>query len=242
MMRIDAQRRPRLAIVPLGTANDFAGNLSIPDDIAAAAALIDEQRLLPVDIIRVRGDRFEKHFANVAAGGNCVRVSEVLTDEIKSRWGALSYVRGAIEVLPDMRSFRIDVDCDDERIGPLDSWAVLVANGRTNGGHIEVAPEASPIDGLMDVIIIKDGTIADMVQITAGNLTGEFLNCEQVIFRQVNSLSLHSQPGMRFTVDGEVIDEEPVRFEVVPAAISMHVSSENYWIEHASTVSTQSMA
>lgn len=44
----------------------------------------------------------------------------------------------------------------------LDTWAVLVANGPTSAGRIAVAPEASPIDGLLDVIIIRHGTALDI--------------------------------------------------------------------------------
>jgi len=36
---------------------------------------------------------------------------------------------------------------------------------------------------------------------------------------------------MRFTIDGEVIEEEPVEFEVVPGAISMFVGDE-LWAAH----------
>jgi len=51
--------------------------------------------------------------------------------------------------------------------------------------------KASPFDGLVDVVIIRDGTFADMLQIVANNLLGSFLESEQVIFRQVKSLELY---------------------------------------------------
>ncbi len=224
LMTIDVDRRPSMGIVPLGTANDFAGTLNIPDDISLAVDTL-AVRPIPADIVRIRGNDVERYYANVAAGGNCVRVSEALTDEVKSRWGAFSYIRGAIDVLPDMMTYRVDATCDGEVFSGLDSWAILVANGRTNAGRIEVAPKASTTDGLIDVIIIRDGTIADMVEIVASNLLGDFLACEQIIFRQVRSLFLKSVPPMRFTIDGEVVDLEPVQFEVVPQAIRMHVGT-----------------
>jgi len=228
LMAIDESNRPALAILPLGTANDFAGTLAIPDDILQAAELIRSADPVPVDVVHVGGQGFGRYFANVAAGGNGVRVSEALTDEIKARWGAFAYIRGAVEVLPDMTSFRISARCDQEEFVDLDCWAVLVANGKTNAGRIKVAPKASTTDGLIDVIIIRDGDIGDMVQIVADNLLGDFLECERVIFRQVKSLSLHSEPPMRFTIDGEVVNEEPVQFDVVPSAIRMHVGQQRF--------------
>jgi diacylglycerol kinase (ATP) len=223
LMKIDQNRRPALAIMPLGTANDFAGTLAIPDAIEQAAELLSTTQPTPMDVVRMSGDGFERFFANVAAGGNCVRVSEQLTDELKNRWGPLSYIRGSIGVLTDMTTYRITADIDGERLEGLDCWAVLVANGRTNAGRIEVAPEASPNDGMLDIVMIKDGGLFDMVEIVAGNLTGNFLECDQVVFRQAKCLQLKSDPPMRFTLDGEVIDEEPVAFNVVEGAIRMFV-------------------
>ena len=222
IMALAPELRPRLAIVPLGTANDFAGSLLIPDDIPNVVASIRDGDYVPVDVVRISAGKFERFYANVAAGGNSVQVSESLTEEIKATWGSLCYVRGAIGVLGDMKTFRVKANMDGELI-ELDSWGVLVANGRTNAGRIPVAPLASPIDGLMDIVIVKDGDVLDMIEITAKTFLSSLLECDQVVFRQVKKLQLHSTPGMRFTLDGEVIDQEPIDFEVMPGAIKMLV-------------------
>ncbi len=224
MMRLDVSCRPSLAIIPLGTANDFAGTLGISNDLSAAVEMMRSTPAAPVDLVQVEGAGWKRHYANMAAGGNCVRASEAITDEIKERWGPFAYMRGAATVLPDMTSYRITAKCDDEVFVDLDSWAVLVANGKTNAGGIVVAPQASPLDGLLDVIIIRDGTMGDMIQMIANNLLGDFLKSEQVIFRQVRSLDLHSAPRMRFTLDGEIIDDEPIHFRAIPGAIRIHFS------------------
>lgn len=231
LMAIEPESRPSMGIVPLGTANDFAGTLGIPDDIAEAVALFQHPPI-GIDVVKMSAVSFERFYANMAAGGNCVRVSEAMTDEIKSRWGAFSYMRGAVDVLPDMQVYRTQIDCDGERFIDLASWAILVANGKTNAGRIEVAPQASPKDGLFDVIVIRDGTVSDMVEIVANNLLGHFLESDQVIFRQARVLQLQSDPPMRFTIDGEVVDQEPVRFEVVPAAIAMHTGEMESAVEN----------
>lgn len=236
VMSMDASHRPELAIIPLGTANDFAGALAIPDELSAAIDVVSTGRRMPIDVVRVSGAQFEEYYANVAAGGNSVRVSESLTDELKARWGAFCYMRGAVSVLADMTTFAIRADCDGEII-EVDSWGVLVANGKTNAGRILVAPQASLTDGLLDVVIIREGSLLDMVEIIAKTLLTSFLECDQVIFRQVKRLSLSSEPTMRFTLDGEVIDKEPVHFEVIPGAIRMIVGDE---FELAEPVAQQS--
>ncbi len=91
LMELEASQRPALGIIPIGTANDFAVNLSIPDDPVAAAELI-AMPPTPVDVVEIRGKGLKLYYANVAAVGNCVRVSESMTDEIKQSWGAFSYL------------------------------------------------------------------------------------------------------------------------------------------------------
>ena len=226
LMLLDPEIRPRMAIIPLGTANDFAGTLCIPDSIADAIELVGASDALPMDIIRVSGPGLERYYANVAAGGNSVRVSEDMTSEVKARWGAFCYLRGAISVLADLNSYRIDATCDGERFEGLDTWAVLVANGKTNAGRIVVAPEASPADGMMDVILIRDGNLMDVMTIVGNALLGDYLQSENVIYRQVKRFTLNPEHSMRFSLDGEILDERPLLFEVVPGAIKMFVGSE----------------
>jgi len=226
LMNVETKFRPQMAIVPLGTANDFAGSLGIPDALDEALGVLDTPQIVPVDVVRIRAAGFERFYANIAAGGNSVRVSEEMTEEIKTRWGAYCYLRGALEVLTDLESYTISFQADDESFENLGAWAVLLANGRTNAGRIVVAPQASPVDGLLDAIVIRDGTILDIFDIVSRALLGSYLESEQVIYRQVKRFFVHSQPGMRFTIDGEVIDEEPVEFEIVPGAISMYVGAQ----------------
>ncbi len=223
LMSVDAADRPAMAIRPLGTANDFASTLGIAVDIDSALSQMNPGNCVPIDVVRISAGGFERYYANVAAGGNSVRVTEEITAEMKSRWGAFCYLRGAIPVLADLQSYHIELECDGEILEGQDSWALLVANGRTNAGGIVVAPPALPNDGLLDVIVIRNGTVLDMVTIVGNAILGDYLASEQVIHRQVKQLKLRSEPGMRFTLDGELIDEEPVEFNIVPGAIRMFV-------------------
>ena len=222
IMCLQAELRPRLAIIPIGTANDFAGTLQISDDIKQVVGSMHDGEFVPIDVVRIRARRFERFFANVAAGGNSVEVSESITADIKATWGSLCYLRGAVGVLGAMKTFQIEATMDDEFL-EIESWGVLVANGRTNAGRILIAPLASPTDGLLDVIFVKNGDLLDMIEIASKTLFSSLLESQQVVFRQVRKLQLQSTPRMRFTLDGEVIDEVPIEFEIVPGAIEMLV-------------------
>ena len=65
IMRLPVELRPRLAIIPIGTANDFAGTLLISDDIQEVVDSMDDSKFVPIDVVRINAGRFERFFANV---------------------------------------------------------------------------------------------------------------------------------------------------------------------------------
>lgn len=215
-----------LAVLPIGTANDFALTLAMPDDLTEAAEICLAGAMRRIDVVEYRTQNLSRYFANVAAGGNSDHVTRCLTSEIKERWGAFCYLRGAIEVLGDLDTYHAHVQFDDDEVLELDLWNVIIANGRTNAGHLAVAPRANPEDGLIDVILIRDGTATDLAGIVARFLTSDYLDSPQVLFRQVRRVAIRSTPPMGYSLDGEAIDEEPVAFRCVPGALEMVIGPE----------------
>lgn len=214
-----------MAVLPAGTANDFAWTLGMPPTIHESLTWILANADSPrsVDLVEVE-DGFSKfYYLNVAAGGNSDRVTAALTDEIKQRWGPLCYVRGAMEVITDLNSFQTQVIIDDASPIELSLWNVIVANGRTNAGHLPIAPQASIEDGLLDIILIRDGTLGELTSLVAKFLLSDYLDSEQVIYRRAQSLHLQSDPRMQFSIDGEPTAAPPIRFTAIAGAIAIVV-------------------
>ncbi len=172
LMSVKETVRPALAILPFGTANDFASTLGIAVDIDIAISQLVGCNCVPIDVVRISAEGFERYYANVAAGGNSVRVTEEITTDMKSRWGAFCYLRGAVPVLADLQSYHIELECDGEILEGQDTWAVLVANRRTNAGGIVVAPPALPHDGLLDVRMFVGDTFMKTI---AGDVASELI-------------------------------------------------------------------
>ena len=225
MLRSAAQPST-LGILPIGTANDFAATLAVPDDLYEAVDLLRNGERRPIDIIELHTGVELRRFANVAAGGNSDRVTQALTDDIKHTWGPLCYLRGAVGVLSHLQSYDLQITFDDDHPLHVDVWNVLIANGRTNAGRLVVAPRANPEDGLLDVILIRDGDFIDLATLTARFVLSDYLDCEQIIYRQAKKVRVRSTPGMRYSIDGEAIEGQPIEFRVLPAAIRMVVGQD----------------
>src|SRR5262249_60691512 len=84
---------PRLEIVPLGTANDFAAGCGIPSDPAKALALCMKGEPIAIDV----GKANEHWFINAASSGFGAEITATTSPELKRLLGAAAYaMMGAI--------------------------------------------------------------------------------------------------------------------------------------------------
>lgn len=215
-----------LGVLPLGTANDWCVSLGIPHNMAAAWDIIQRRRVRPLDVVELQTRSRATRFANIATGGNSHRVTEQITAEMKQRWGALCYIRGAVTILDDLHSFNVEVSFDDSRPEAFEVWNLIVANGRTSAGKVEVAPRARLDDGLLDVVIIQAGTVLDLADLSARYLFGDYIESGQVIYRTAHQVKLMSKPPLMFSLDGDLTDEQPMSFRCLPQAINVVVGDE----------------
>lgn len=216
--------RARLGLLPLGTGNDLARTLAVPLDVEAALAALLKGDERAIDLIRAEVDGAPAvHAVNVAAGGFSGRVDEEMTAEAKGRWGVLAYVFGAAKVLPDLTGYKTRLTWDDGNDEIVDAFNVVVANGRSCAGGKMVAPFANPEDGLLDVVVVRSGSLLDIAGVAARLALGNYLDSDVVSLRRARSVRVASEPPMLFNVDGELQPEGPITFRVLPGALRVLV-------------------
>jgi diacylglycerol kinase (ATP) len=213
-----------LALLPTGTGNDFAATLAVPEEAADAEAVIRQGMVRTLDVARVRSGGDERFFINVATGGLGAEVSGANYEELKSRWGKLSYLRASLEVAEDfdVKEITLRLDGEERRVRAIN---MAVGNCRYAGGGWPAAPKANPEDGLLDIVIIEDVGLKEFLALAPAALArSNYLDKEGVFFRRAREVRVETQPpGLEFTVDGEVIGNEPVEFVVIPRALKVIV-------------------
>ncbi|PQO43102.1 diacylglycerol/lipid kinase family protein [Blastopirellula marina] len=215
--------RPTLAVVPLGTGNDFVRSLGYPPDPMAAIAAIRANQTADVDVVQLEHDGQSQWFINAAVGGNQRKVEARVSDEVKQFWGPFAYARGSLEALPEIEKYHLHLTLDDEAPLDLDLWTLTIANGRTVGGGAEIAPRAKINDGLLEVTGLQGEGLIDLGSIAASFLQGAYLDHEYVFHRQAAKLHLRSEQEFEFSVDGELIVGREFSFATLPQAQSMIV-------------------
>jgi diacylglycerol kinase (ATP) len=214
-----------LGILPAGTGNDLAATLCIPEDPDLAKDVILQNRGRWLDVARVRSEGIgERFFINVATGGLGAEISDANDEELKKRWGKLSYLRASLEVARnfDVREITLYLDGEGHQVKAVN---IAVGNCRYTGGGWPATPKANPEDGLLDVVVIETLGVADLLGLAPAVLEESgYLDRDGVLFVRAKEIRIETQPpGLEFTADGEVIGNEPARFSVLPQALKVIV-------------------
>jgi diacylglycerol kinase (ATP) len=213
----------RVGLVTLGTGNDFARSISLPEKVDDCIDVIAAGNVKRIDLVRVNSDRV-RYFVNVSAGGFSGIVDEKLTPEIKQTWGPLAYLRCAAAALPQLRAYKTTIVFDGAETNSMNLYNVIIGNGRYVAGGIPVAPEAVLDDGMLDIILIPEKPAGELAILIAQILLGKHLASETIIYRRAAKVAVSSTPGMWFNVDGELVGNDPAVFEVMPRAIQFIVA------------------
>ncbi|MBA2691132.1 MAG: diacylglycerol kinase family lipid kinase [Rubrobacter sp.] len=217
-----------LGLLPAGTGNDLAATLAIPEDPDEAEKVLRENRVRHLDAARVCSTGIgEKYFINVATGGLGAEVSESADPETKKRWGKLAYLFSSLESVRDYDPPEVRLFLDGEE-KVLRAFNLAVGNCRYAGGGWLASPRANPEDGLLDLVVIEDLGPAEALGFAPTALGGaDYLDKEGVFFARAKEIRVESDPGtIEFTVDGEVIGDEPAEFTILPKAIKVIVGPE----------------
>ncbi len=216
---VETESEAALGLMPMGTCNDLSRTLDIPAGMGESEDVIVNGRSVPLDLICMDGGRI---LVNQANGGLSGRIADELEPETKARWGPLGYWRASLDVLGDLPEYDVAMVIDGEKLQTR-ALNVSVANGRFSGGGVPVAPDADVSDGLMDVVIIESRMRLALLPLLPRILQGTHLDADGVIHHRASALELYSDPSMPFSIDGELEDENPRRFEVLPGRLKLRV-------------------
>ncbi|EGR2608817.1 lipid kinase YegS [Vibrio alginolyticus] len=217
IIQIDKEKRPELAIIPLGTANDFATAIQVPNSIKASLSLAVEGQSALVDCVKAN----DRCFINVATAGFGAEVTAETPVELKNFLGGGAYtLTGVIKALgfkPYDGTIKIEG-------GAYQGEMLLGAfcNGRLAGGGQELAPKAMINDGLMDLTLVRPFLPHELPkvidEINNPSEKGEFVK-----YTKASWLEIDFPNPLPLNLDGEPYHSRTIRFDVQPKSIRLVV-------------------
>lgn len=215
------EKRPKMAILPGGTTNDYARALKIPrDDIVAAAKVILKNQTVSMDI----GKANETYFMNIGAGGYLTELTYEVPSQLKSIFGYLAYLVKGAEMLPRVKPINMHLVYDE---GEYNGEASMFFLGLTNsvGGFEQIAPNAQLDDGKFSLIVVKTANVIEILHLVALMINGgKHVDHPKILYTKTSSLyaeTTDKDVRMMINLDGEYGGDAPMTFTNLRQHIEM---------------------
>ena len=207
---------PILAVVPYGTANDFATAADLPvDDPPRCLLSVPDLTCHYADVGRLNG----RPFLNAASAGYAARVTTEADPTVKKLLGGVAYWWTGLKNLSDTAGTEVSVKADD------DLWtgrvlAVVVGNGRFAGGGIAVTPHARIDDGKLEVTIVPEVGVTEYKALYDDlAAVGEGHDPELLTIGRAERVLIESDEPIQVNLDGEPVTDNRLEFDVLRNAI-----------------------
>ena len=202
---------PALGILQLGTANEFATRVGIPDDLDKALKLAIAANATAIDMVQVND---KTCFINMATGGFGTRITTETPEKLKAALGGVSYF---IHGLMRMDTLKPDV-CDIR--GEDFHWqgkalVIGIGNGRQAGGGQQLCPTALINDGLLQLRIF---TGEELLPGLLSALTQSEDN-PNIIEGASSWFDIRAPHEITFNLDGEPLSGQEFHIEILPEAL-----------------------
>lgn len=214
-----------LALIPVGTGNDWGRMFGIPLDYEKAIKIIRDNKLMLHDVGMVSFyDGIEKknrYFINIAGlGFESVVVRRTNIQKDKGRGGKTVYFYNLLMSLLSYKNTKAEIVIDGEKT-IADVFSINVGNGRYCGGGMRQTPNALPDDGFLDVTIINGMGKFEIIRNLKILYDGTILNHPKIDGYRCKNIKVSSDSVLYTEADGESLGHTPVEFSIIPASINI---------------------
>ncbi|MGN1401982.1 MAG: diacylglycerol/lipid kinase family protein [Bacillus sp. (in: firmicutes)] len=207
------EKRPLVGLLPGGTCNDFSRELGLDQNIRTAAEELVRGQIKHVDI----GIANDRYFLNFWGIGLIADTSKNINDNQKEAFGKVSYFLSTIKTIQTAESFPYRLEYDGK---VLEDEAVLliVFNGNYLGTVSLPFKGISSNDGLLDIIIVKNSSLAVFKEILFNTryTHPDGLPEQDVVYLHAKKMNVTTGHEKDVDMDGENYTKTPVDIQVFP--------------------------
>jgi YegS/Rv2252/BmrU family lipid kinase len=200
-------------ILPGGRGNDFARALGIPLEIKGACRVLSTGVERRIDL----GDANGRPFACIASVGYD-SVANRLANEARLIRGNLVYAYAALRALVMWKPARFQVRLDGAE-HEFEGYTLAAANTAYYGGGMQVAPEADPSDGVLDVVFIERSSKVRFAANLPKVFSGKHVEEDSVSCYRAREVEIVADRPFDVYADGEILTQLPARVTVRHSAL-----------------------
>jgi diacylglycerol kinase (ATP) len=222
-----AGTRATLGIIPIGTQNNTALSLGIPDDIPAAIAILRNGRRIKVDVGMAACGDINTPFLEVCSVG---LVSTLFPSADDIQHGNLARIGDFLTTLAATPPAEIHLLMDDMQEIHDRGHVVLISNMPYIGLHYQVGSIDSFKDGLLDVLFFSDLSKLDLLGYVFQGVGEGKPEDPRIQHYHVRRVDIATHPVMPVMADGTTLGEGTVRIEVRRHALAVMVGQPGHAI------------
>jgi len=214
-----------LALIPVGTGNDWGRMFGIPHNYEKAVRIIAENKKMLHDIglvsFFIGTEKYSRYFINIAGlGFESVVVRRTNKQKDKGRGGKLIYFYSLLMSLMSYKNTKAELIIDGIKKS-ADIFSLNVGNGRFCGGGMRQTPFAIPNDGILDITVINGMGKPEIVRNLKILYDGTILNHPKIDNYRCKNIKVNSESIIYVEADGESLGHTPAEFSIIPLGVNI---------------------
>ncbi len=212
-----AGKKTAIAILPIGSGNDYSKVIGISRNINQAIDTIINNKKNLMDLGKViywnkLGYKKERYFVNTLGMGLDAEIARE-TRQIKYLRGLPLYLLAAFKAIKKHcpNEYRIT---DNKRIRTAKAFLLCAGNGCYEGGGFKLLPNAHPNDSLLDICLLGVMPIHRAIGILPKLINGRHENLQEVQMWKTKKLRVEAKNPFIIHGDGEIFEENAVEAEI----------------------------
>ena len=211
LIHCQGENVPALGILPLGTANDFATSVGIPEALDKALKLAIAGNSVEIDMAQVND---KTCFINMATGGFGTRIATETPEKLKAALGGVSYFIHGLMRMDTLKPDSCEIRGENFH-WQGDALVIGIGNGRQAGGGQQLCPTALINDGLLQLRIF---TGEELIPALLSAITQSEDN-PNIIDGTSSWFDIRAPHEITFNLDGEPLSGQEFHVEILPAAL-----------------------
>jgi diacylglycerol kinase (ATP) len=221
------QTQTLISAIPLGTANDVAHEIGIARDWKQALQEVSSLQPHLCDVAYVQTpNEPARYFFNITGIGFDAHVTAATSPELKERWGQMAYIAALLRTLRDFVPRRMRISLDGQRYEES-LMLIAIANGRSYGGGLKVAPLAEFDDGWLDIVMLSEVSKTEFLRNFPKVLKGEHLGHPAVHHFRAREVHILTDEVEPVSLDGELFYTSDFRCQLLPKMVPFGLPQDN---------------
>jgi YegS/Rv2252/BmrU family lipid kinase len=214
-----------LAIISIGTGNDWGRLYNIPLEYEQAVDVIAANCTTPQDVAEVNTDNCTSYMINIGGMGFdadvCHYVNRAKYSKHRVLGGSLLYLWSLIKAFVTGKGHHFTIKIDGKEFFNAQAFSVALGIGKYSGGGLIQTPDALPNDGLLDITVIHKANKLKVLTCLTKLFNSTIYQADIVSHAQGAEIDIYSDAKVE--VDGENIGDGHIKLRVIPSAIKVAI-------------------